>query len=67
MAVLIEAISVAIRQETLEAKYPGGIEGFVRDVPNQTFCADSYLARVGFMTPVDVEGYIRQLARVLTS
>lgn len=61
MAVLIEAISVVIRRSSIEDNFPGGWEGFVADVPNQTLCADDKLARVGFMTPIDVGSYVRHL------
>ena len=61
MAVLIEAISVVIKRSAIEAKYPGGWESFVADVPNQTLGADDELARVGFMIPNDVESYVKHL------
>ena len=54
MPVLLEAISVIVRRETLERKYPGGVDGYARDCPNRTFCADEYLTRVGFTGPPDV-------------
>ncbi len=63
MAVLIEAISVLIKRAAIDEKFPGGWEAFVEDVPNQTLCADSTLARVGFMSPVDVESYIKSLEK----
>lgn len=58
MAVLIEAISVVIKAESIVSKYPGGWEQFRKDLPNQTLCADGELARVGFMSPHDVQGYV---------
>ncbi len=61
MAVLVEATSVIVRREKLEAAYPGGWAGFVADCPNKTLCADHHLARIGFMSPVDVEGLVRHL------
>jgi hypothetical protein len=61
MGVLVEAISVIIRVETLLDKYPGGWEAFEQIAPNKTFCADSEIIRVGFMTPQDVESFIKQL------
>ena len=61
MAVLVEGISVIIRREVIEDKFPGGWEAFVEDVPNETLCADDQLARVGFMSPVDVKAYIQHL------
>ena len=61
MAVLVEATSVIVRREKLEAAYPGGWAGFVADCPNKTLCADRHLARIGFMSPVDVEGLVRHV------
>lgn len=61
MAVLVEGISVVIKAEAITDKYPGGWEQFQQDVPNQTLCADGELARVGFMTPDDVERYVAKL------
>lgn len=63
MAVLIEAISVVIRADALLKKYPGGWSAFEKAIPNQTLCADGEIVRVGFMTPVDVESYIKSLQR----
>lgn len=61
MAVLVEAISVIIRRATIEKKYPGGWEGFVSNAPNDTLCADEDIARLGFMTPDDVEVFVKRL------
>lgn len=64
MAIFIEAISVIIRADALLDKYPGGWCAFERMVPNRTLCADNELVRVGFMTPQDVESFIKSLERV---
>jgi len=61
MTVLVEGISVIIKREVIERKFPGGWQAFVRDVPNQTLCADDELARIGFMLPNDVQSYISHL------
>lgn len=63
MAVLVEALSVVIRRDSLEVKFLGGIKGFQKIVPNQTFCADDELVRVGFMTPQDVGEFIELLEK----
>jgi tetratricopeptide (TPR) repeat protein len=62
MAVLIEGFSVIIRNSTLEAKYPGGVEGYRRDCPNRTFCADEWLSQIGFMVRSDADDFVAQLA-----
>ena len=61
MAVLVEGISVIVRRETIARRYDGGWPGFVADAFNSTLCADSDLARVGFMRPDDVRAFIRRL------
>lgn len=63
MAVLIEAISVIVKADSIVTKYPGGWEQFQQDVPNQTLCADGELARVGFMSPQDVHSYLEFLEK----
>ena len=57
MAVLIEAISVVVRLETLRDRYPGGVEGFQDDCPNRSYCADESIARVGFLEPAEMEAF----------
>ena len=61
MAVLIEGISVVVRREAIEMRFKGGWRAFVDLVPNATLCADEHLARVGFMSPSDVERFIKSL------
>ena len=61
MAVLVEAISVIVRRDAIDRRFSGGWREFLNAVPNNTFCADEDLARVGFMTPQDVEAFVRRL------
>jgi hypothetical protein len=61
MAVLIEAISVVIRFDSLVRNFPGGLEAFKRIVPNGTLCTDDELLRVGFMSPDDVGAFMERL------
>jgi len=63
MAVLVEAISVVLRRASIARSYPGGWDGFVEAVPNATLCYDDDIARVGFMSPPDVERYVTDLQR----
>jgi tetratricopeptide (TPR) repeat protein len=62
MSVLIEGYSVVVRNATLAAKYPGGVEGYRRDCPNGSFCADEHLSRIGFMVQSDAEVFVAELA-----
>lgn len=63
MAVLIEAISVVVRADAILERFPGGWAGFYELVPNQTLCADNEIARVGFMSPADVQSFVDKLER----
>jgi hypothetical protein len=57
MSVLCEALSVLVRAATLDEKYPGGLAAYRSGVPNQTWCSDGKLTRVGFMLE-DVLSYL---------
>jgi hypothetical protein len=61
MAVLVEATSVIVRREAIDVGLDGGWAHFQDIVPNQTLCTDGELARVGFMTPSDTEGFVKRL------
>ena len=61
MPVIVEGISVVVRADAIASKLQGGMEEFLSFVPNQTYCADNELARVGFMTPMDTEAFVRRL------
>jgi hypothetical protein len=61
MAVLVEAFSVIVRKEALERKFPGGLDGYQRQLPNGTYCADEQLCRVGFMADADAMAHARGL------
>jgi len=61
MAVLVEGISAIIRRKAIDDKFMNGWEGFQGIVPNNTLCFDNDLARVGFMSPQDVQGFVYQL------
>src|SRR5262245_13398295 len=61
MAVLIEAISVVVRRDAVEARFSGAMAGFLRTIPNRTFCNDQDLFRVGFMNFSDADAYVASL------
>ncbi len=63
MAVLVEAISVIVRRDAVNARFSGGWREFLAIVPNSTLCSDEDLARVGFMVPPDIEAFVRRLER----
>jgi hypothetical protein len=59
--VLIEAISVVVRRDAIEQKFVGGWLAFLAGIPNNTLCFDDEVARVGFMSPEDVQAFVRDL------
>lgn len=61
MAVLVEAISVIVRRDSIDDRYVGGWGAFEQHVPNATLCTDGSLARVGFMGPPDAKAFIADL------
>ncbi len=63
MAVLTEALSVIIKDSSLRTKFIGGIMEFFKTIPNNTYCSDGQIHRIGFMRPQDAEAYIRHLER----
>ncbi len=61
MAVLVEAISVIVRRPAIAERFRGGWPAFQHAIPNATGCHDDDLARVGFMTPADMEAFVSML------
>lgn len=61
MAVYSSAFSVIIRNSTIEAHFPGGMHAFELSCPNETFCTDGKITRVGFMVEEDARTFIAQL------
>jgi hypothetical protein len=71
LAVLIEFISVVVRRQAFmeDAGYGYGIsqkrlQNFADLIPNETFCDDGRLMRVGFMDPSSTQDFIRSLEAV---
>ena len=61
MSVLIEAITVVVKNETLTAEWRST---FVANVPNLTFRTDGIISAVSFMAPDAVKKFIDSLERV---
>lgn len=61
MAVLIEAISVVVRRDSIDSSFRGGWEAFQEMVPNAALCTDGELARVSFMGPNETLVFVREL------
>jgi hypothetical protein len=64
MSVLVEAITVIVRNGDVDRRYPGGVAALAASAPNQTFRTDGQLAAIGFMTPSDAEVYVLSLEKV---
>ena len=61
MPVLIEAITVVVRRDAVDAKLTGGWAALRELIPNQTFCTDGTLARVAFLDPNAVRQFVEEL------
>lgn len=61
MSVLCEAISVIVPIDVLRAKYAGGPAAYERAAPEETFCADDVLTRVGFADADGLESHLKGL------
>jgi hypothetical protein len=61
MAILAEALSVIIKDKSIESKYIGGGGSFINSIPNATHCTDGEIHRISFMDPQDLEDYMRSL------
>jgi len=61
MGVLIEAENVLIRNATVKQRLRGGMQEYERRCPNDTFCTDGQICRVGFMVIADAVSYIDHL------
>lgn len=58
MTILIEAISIVVRCDSLERLGSEGLDIFYSSIPNQTYYSDGSLARVGFMDEQDALDFI---------
>ena len=61
MAVLIEGISVVVKVQSMLDAFDRDWNAVFDVIPNKTLCSDTELARIGFMTPVDVEAFVNVL------
>jgi hypothetical protein len=65
MPIVVVAITVAVRCDAIEGKvgegYPGGLQGFENDAPNDTFSTDGELASCSFMSPQDAGDFINTI------
>ena len=58
---MVEAFNVIAKRSAIEFKYLGGIAGYVENCPNQTYCQDVYLCRIGFGCFEDADEWANSL------
>ena len=61
MPVIIEAQSIVIPVNTILNRYEGSWENFKSEIPNDSYCCDNKLVRVGFTEPTDGIDYLNTL------
>ena len=61
MTVLCDAWSVIIRRDSIDNYFKGGWTEFLETIPNNSFCTDGELARVGFKEYPEAQKYIETL------
>ena len=61
MPVLVEANSVIVRRDAIDARLPGGWEEFLGLAPAATLCTDGEIVRVGFDEVADMVDFLRLL------
>lgn len=58
MAVLVEGLSVVVRNEALDVKFQGGSHRFQDGLSNESICFDNELTCVHLHSPAEVEGFV---------
>ena len=61
MAVLIEDLNLVVRVSTLQEKYPGGLPQYRLDCPNDSFCCDGLITRIGSPARSDIDLFLARL------
>jgi len=61
VTLVVLSFTVVCPVATLEERWRGGLDGFRRGAPNNTFCCDGDLAGVSFMASEDAAAFVRKL------
>ena len=61
MSVILECISVIVKNSKIISDFPGGMSGFLESYPGGHNCTDGEITRVGFMHESDVVKYVQFL------
>ncbi len=63
MAIIVEAISIIIKDSALQREFRNGYTEVIDTMPNATYVYDRFLHKVSFMSPLDVEAYVSLLQK----
>nr|WP_294895041.1 hypothetical protein [uncultured Pedobacter sp.] len=61
--IFFESYHFIVPLKLLEAKYPGGLEYFKKDVPNTTYFDDGQIATVRFLLREEINEFVDLVAR----
>lgn len=61
MAIYLEFITVVVRKDAIDQRFPHGLAGFEKLFRKKTYTSDEHLAGVGFMGPPDVKRFVETL------
>ncbi len=64
MSVLVEALTVTVKNQTIESLVKGGVPAFQECVPNATFRTDRFLSAVSFLEPQSTGNFVDDLQQV---
>ena len=64
MSVLVEDLTVTVKNQTIESLIQGGVHAFQEYVPNATFRKDRFLSAVSFMEPQSTGNFVDALQEV---
>lgn len=64
MAIPVKFVTVVIRLETIERKYPGGINAYMKDYPIENSCRDLNLVGEIFMSTDEAGEFIEELVNL---
>lgn len=61
--IFFEFYQIIVPKKVLLAKYPGGIEHFIKDIPNGTYKDDADLASARFIKLDDINAFVDLIAQ----
>ncbi|MFD1629685.1 hypothetical protein [Pseudopedobacter beijingensis] len=60
--IFFEFYQLIVPKQILETKYPGGLEHFIKDIPNGTYTEDARLASARFLKLEEINAFVDLLA-----